>query len=332
MAHNIIYLLVFVFCAFISAMFSGSETGVYQLSRVRLRLGTEQKRFRYMILGKSLSDGPGLLVSLLLGNNLANYFATTSLTYLLLLYADYEQRAAVLATIFITPTFFVFCELIPKNLFFYRADDLMPAISPIIFVFDKAARLTGITAILKKLSRLGRFKSSEEVTGATSLSTSRGHFETILLETHEEGMLSNTQAEMVRRLGRISEVPLGTVMTPVTNVRVIDINSSRADLLEICGKYPFARYPVYDGQEANIIGIIDIYNCLTSEKEFTDLREMLKPVHRMSADMKVMNAIEIMQAENEKMALVTSGNQGRVVGIVTMKDLVEELLGELAEW
>lgn len=334
MVHNTIFLAVFVVCVLLAGLFAGAETGVYQLSRLRLRLGAEHRKLSFVLLSRSLRDSAALLISLLLGTNLAHYFATSSMTYLLLGAVETERRAELLATLIGTPIFFIFSELIPKNLFFYRADNLMPAVSPVIYVFDKAARLCGITPILKRLSHVHRHLGDPDLSpGGTSLSTSRGYFETILMETHEEGMLSRTQAEMVHRLGRISEMPVRMVMTPLAKVREVEAGSSRADLLEICRKYPFARYPVYDGWGGNIIGLIDIYDCLTSGREFTGLYDVTRPIRRIPSDTTVMDTIDIMQNEKEKMVLVTRSEQGRrPVGIVTMKDLVEELLGELVEW
>ena len=92
---------------------------------------------------------------------------------------------------------------------------------------------------------------------------------------------------------------------------------------------------VYERQPANILGFIDVYEPLTSPEEFTDLDNFIKPIQRIPSNTIVTDAINLMQTENQKIALVTrSGHarQERPVGIVTMKDLVEELLGELAEW
>ena len=334
MITKIIFPCVFIGCVFLAGLFAGAETGVYQLSRLRVRLGVEHKKFSFLVLSKILRDSAGLLISLLLWTNLAHYFATSSMTYLLLGTLETEHGAELFATAISTPIFFVFSELIPKNLFFYRADNLMPAVSPVVYLFDKAARLFGITGLLKKLSQIHRVsKGSDTASSGASLSTSRGYFETVLMETHEEGMLSSTQSEMVRRLGRISEMPVRTVMTPLTKARTVEVSSSKADLLDVCRKNVFTHYPVYDGWSSNIIGMIDIYECLTQKEDFTGLHGLMKQLRSIPSDTLVMDAIDMMQKESEKMILVTRVGHGqKPVGIVTMKDLVEELLGELAEW
>ena len=146
-------------------------------------------------------------------------------------------------------------------------------------------------------------------------------------------MLSSTQSEMVLRLGRISEMPVRTVMTPLTKTRTVEVNSSKTDLLDVCRENAFTHYPVYDGWSSNIIGMIDIYECLTEKKGFTSLHGLMKQLRSIPSDTLVMDAIDMMQKDSEKMILVTrAGHSHKPVGIVTMKDLVEELLGELAEW
>jgi CBS domain containing-hemolysin-like protein len=86
---------------------------------------------------------------------------------------------------------------------------------------------------------------------------------------------------------------------------------------------------------ANIIGYVNIYECLSSSDDFTDARGFLKPIRKIPANTSIIDAINILRNENQRILMVTkSGLTGaeRNIGIVTMKDLIEELVGELAEW
>ena len=94
----------------------------------------------------------------------------------------------------------------------------------------------------------------------------------------------------------------------------------------------FTRLPVYTSSAANIVGFINIYEPLNSSRHFTDLTGFIKPIPTLNADTIVIDAIGKMQTENMKIVLVTHGRRHRPVGIVTMKDLFEELVGELTEW
>jgi CBS domain containing-hemolysin-like protein len=126
-----------------------------------------------------------------------------------------------------------------------------------------------------------------------------------------------------------------SVMVPMSRVEAVDVKSDKLALLKKLGGSAFTRLAVYEGEATNIIGFVDMYEALSWSEEFADLRIFLKPIGRLDGDMAVTDAIHIMQSEKHKIVLVTrSGRGGREwpIGIVTMKDLAEELLGELAEW
>jgi len=338
MFENILLILAVVCCVILGGLFSGSETGLYQLSRLRLRLGVEKKQLPFVILGRCLRDSSGFLLSLLIGNNLVNYLATSLVTssFLSRFGAAYEHRAELFATLLMVPILFIFSELIPKNIFLYRADVLTPYFSPIFYTFYKPLNFSGILPALKFISSF--FARLVGVTAASRTviaSAQRQKVQAILQDTHEEGFLSPVQSDIINRLVGISHVHIGSVMVPIHNIETVDVNSDESELLNKLKKCAFTRLPVNDGRAGNIVGFISIYEALSSPEKFADLRGFVKPIRRLNADTAVIDAMNIMQKEKHKIALVVrAGRFGRQrpVGIVTMKDLVEELLGELAEW
>jgi len=157
----------------------------------------------------------------------------------------------------------------------------------------------------------------------------------LLRETHEEGILSSVQTDIVNRLVGISHVRLRAVMIPMSSVATVEVGSDRKALLDPLRKCAFTRLPVVEGQAANVIGFVPIYQVLCSSSEFADLRSFVEPIRKLDVETAVTDAINVMQKENLKIVLVTRTSRAgdeRPVGIVTMKDLVEELIGELAEW
>jgi len=322
----------------LGGLFSGSETGLYQLSRLRLRLGVEKKQLPFVILSRCLHDSSGLLLSLLIGNNLVNYLATSLVTssFLSRFGAEFEHRAEISATLLMVPILFIFSELIPKNIFLYRADVLTPYFSPVLYAFYKPLNWIGILPALKFISSsFARLMGLTASSGTVIATAQRNKVQAILQDTHEEGFLSPVQSEIVNRLVGISHVHIGSVMIPIHNVEMVDVNSDDSALLNKLNKCAFTRLPVTEGRDGNIIGFIGIYDALSSLEKFADLRGFIEPIRKLDADMTVIDAMNIIQKENHKIALVVkAGRLGRQrpVGIVTMKDLVEELLGELAEW
>jgi len=136
-----------MFFILLSGLFAGAETGVYQLNRLRLRLGIEKKIFSFMLLGRTLKDSNALLISLLVGTNLSYYIVTSLVTFILLGQVKTEHSAELFAAFITAPVLFVFAELIPKSLFFYRSDTLMPAVAPILFFSHKIFHLSGIVTV-----------------------------------------------------------------------------------------------------------------------------------------------------------------------------------------
>ena len=338
MNDNILVVLAVAFCVMLGGLFSGSETGLYQLSRLRLRLGVEKKQLPFVILGRCLHDSSGLLLSLLIGNNLVNYLATSFVTsaFLARLGAEFEHRAEFLATLLMVPILFVFSELIPKNLFFYRADMLMPTLSPALYAFYKALKWCGIVPLFKVISSLfARVAGMAGSSGTVMTSTQRHKVQAILKDTHEEGILSPVQGDIIKRLVSISHVRVRTIMIPISHVETIRVDSDRPAVLNKLNKCTFTRLLVTETGRGHILGFINIYETLGMSKEFSDLHDYIKPIRELDAEATVIDAINFMQTQNQRIALVTSAGRigrGKSLGIVTMKDLVEELVGELAEW
>ena len=336
MSSNITLILAVVFLVILAGIYAGAETGIYQLSRLRLRLGIEKKRLLFVMLGKALRDSPALLLSMLIGNNLAHYLATGIVTLLLLSKVEFARTAELFATVIIAPVLFVFSELIPKNIFFYRSDTLMPYLAPILLAFHKLFTWCGAVPLLKKISRIfARLTGSAPSPKMVIPAARSPYIKAILQETREEGFLSPVQTDIINRLASISEFSISSVMTPVNKLWAVNVTSDKSSLLQKLKKYAFTRLPVYDRWPANIIGFINVYDCLGSPEQFTDLYNFIKPIRKLSANTTVIDAINIMQNENQKIVLVTTASpvgREKPGGIVTMKALVEELLGELTEW
>ena len=336
MVNSTVLILVAVFGVVLSGLFAGAETGMYQLSRLRLRLGIEKRRLSSVILGKCVRDRSALLLSVLIGNNLTHYFVTSIVTYMLLSKVRVAHTAELFAAFITVPVLFVFGELIPKNIFFYRADYLMSLVAPLLLIFHKLFSWCGAVPLLKFMSGIfAKLAGSAAPLETVTTVVQRPHIRAIVAETREEGILSSVQTDIINRLVSISNTPIGAVMTPINKVEMVDASSDNSALLDKLKKCAFTRLPVADQRPANIVGFINIYEALSSPEQFTELRNFIKPIRKLTGNTTVIDAINIMQRENQKIVLVTRTGRGgreRPIGIVTMKDLVEELLGELAEW
>jgi CBS domain containing-hemolysin-like protein len=318
----------------LSGVFSGLETGIYRLSRLRLRLGAEKGDLRYVLLSRALRDGSALLLTLLVANNLVNYLATSSVTYLFLTVAS-EGRAELLATSTTAPLLFLFGESLPKNIFLYRADVLTPYLGPFLFVVHRVLTWSGVVPLLGLIARFFARLIGTPVPSREIMVSSRvHHVRKILRDTQEEGLLSRIQTDMIDRIADIAGLRLSTVMIPMSQVRAASLQTGRATIMDELRKHAFTRLLVWQNAPANIVGYVEVYEALASTEDFSSLERFLRPIRGLDADTLVMDAIEVLRREQAKIILVTRRRGAREVsvGIVTMKDLVEELLGELAEW
>jgi len=163
----------------------------------------------------------------------------------------------------------------------------------------------------------------------------RHHIRAIIADSREEAILSAVQTNIVSRLVDISDIRIRSVMTSISRVQMVDVKSDKSALLNKLKECDFTRLLVVDGQPTNIVGFINIYEALSSPEHFNDLHSFIKPIRNLGANTTIIEAISTMRSENQKIVFVmriSRTSREMPIGIVTMKDLVEELLGELAEW
>ncbi len=328
-------ILLTVLMVLTAGLFAGAETGIYRLSRLRLRLGVERGKWRAILLANAMQDSAGLLLSLLLGTNLAHYVATSLITGLFLGLVASERAAELYAMAVAAPLLFVLSELIPKNVFLHRANALTYFVAPLLYASHKVLTWCGVVPLLKLTARVFARLLGSPISPRDLIASRQSHqVRAILSDTREEGILSEVQTQMVDRIANIPDVRLGTVMVPLNLVRGVEIHADRTALLKELEKHAWTRLPVWQNTPFEIAGFINVYDVLGTDEEFTSLQTFLLPLRSLSDDTSITDAINIMRREQLKIVLVTHRRGQREVplGIVTMKDLVEELLGELAEW
>jgi putative hemolysin len=328
--------IVLALLAIVAAgLFAGSETGIYRLSRLRLRLGVERGKWPALLLADALRDSSGLLLSLLVGTNLAHYIATSLITGVFLGMVASERVAELYTMAVAAPLLFIFSDLIPKNVFLRRADTLTFFVAPWVYASHKIFTWCGAVPLLKLLARLGARLIGSPISPKAAIGSDQSHqVQAILHDTREEGLLSDVQTKMVDRIATIPGVRLSMVMIPLDRVHAVEMRSDRAALLGALTKRSLTRLPVWQNTPSEIVGYINVYDVLASGAEFTSLEEFLLPIRSLDADTPITEAINIMRREQLKIVLATRrrGRRDVPLGIVTMKDLVEELLGELSEW
>jgi len=321
--------------ALLAGFFAGSETGIYRLSRLRLRLNVERGKLLSILLAEVMRDSSGLLLSLLVGTNLCHNVATSVITSVFLDVSPSEHVAELYAALLMAPLLFISSELIPKNVFLHRADVLTSFAAPLLYVSHKAFTWCGVVPLLRLTSNLFARLIGSSASSRTMITSSQGYqVRAILHDTREEGLFSHVQTEIIDRIVNIPGLRLGAAMVPLSRVHVVAMRSDRSVLLNELRKHTFTRLLVWQDAPGNIVGFVNAYDVLACDEEFTSLEEFLVPIRTLDVHTLVIDVIAMMRRERVELVLVTHRRGARDVpaGIVTMKDLVEELMGELAEW
>ncbi|UCC30316.1 MAG: DUF21 domain-containing protein [Phycisphaerales bacterium] len=313
---------------FLSAFFSGAETGMYCVNRLRLGLAVKQRDGRALRLAGVLADQQGALSVMLIGTNMANYVTTAAVAYLFAELWHFGETDAELYTVaLLTPIVFVFGEVVPKNLFRLHADTLLPRGSRLLAFFNRLFRLIGLVWSLKRLAGV----INRLAGGATQHSLAfppKRRVAMLLQEALADNVLGEDQSDLIDRVCQLSETPLHAVMVPRNRVVVIGADVDRRGLMRMARRTGHAQLPVYESNQRHIIGLIKVDRLLQSDG-WQRVGECLEPPLALSPHETVGRAITRLKRAGRGMAVVTD-HGGQMLGIVTLKDLLKEVVGELA--
>jgi len=312
---------------FLSGFFSGAETGLYRVNRLRLQLGVQQRQPTAMRIARVIDDEQGALSVTLIGTNMANYVTTTAVAFLLASRFGFGQTNAEIYTVLVmTPVVFVFGEVVPKNLFQLHADTLLARGGFLLSLFDRFFRVTGCVWTLKHIaSVVGRRVSGPESGGAFG---PKRRVASLLQEALAGQTLAEEQSDLIDRGCRLSDTPLHAVMIPKNQVTLIRADTNRRSLLRVARRTGHAGLPVYESNARHIIGLAKVDQLLQAN-DWETVSEHLHPVLTLSAHETVTTALTELQRSGRGMVIVTDRG-GQMLGAVTVKDLLAELVGEVA--
>jgi len=314
--------VVLILATVLSGLFSGLETGLYVLNKVRLELraeagGRDAKRLRRL-----LRKPNNLLAVLLIGTNISSYsvaFALTAMFDLAGTGAATEWYSLGFGTLLL----FVLGDTVPKSVFHRLSETLTYRLSWALSVSDVLLKFTGLSYLMRAAAWLVMLPVRSRQGAATE-----GRLGEIFAEGQASGVLTHTQAVMVDRVMNIAGVKLADAMVAIEKAICIRRDTARAALMRMLRKHNYSRVPVRDAS-GDVVGILDVYDVLIDESVAVPAEKMTEPL-KLPAGMSVTEALYRLQRTRAMMAIVQK--DGRPVGIVTIKDLVEEIVGELEEW
>ncbi|MBR1677179.1 MAG: HlyC/CorC family transporter [Clostridia bacterium] len=319
-----VYITVIVALIAMSAFFSATETAYTSLNKARLKLLADGGK-KSARLALSLTENyDRLLFTILIGNNIVNIvLATLSTMLFATLIVDNAGVAATVSTAVSTVAVLIFGEVTPKTLAKEFPEKTACGVAYIIYFFviilyPLNLLFTGWKALLRKVFR---FKSEDVITEEELL--------TYVEEAKEDGTLDNNETELISSAIEFNDSEVGEILVPRVNVVAIDVNTPMEEIKKLFLDNGFSRLPVYRGSIDTIIGMIhekDFYHAL--ERGAKDIKGIITSMALATEHMKIPVLLRIMQKQKVHMAVVID-EYGGTLGIATLEDILEELVGEI---
>ena len=325
------YVLI-VLCLMGSAFFSGTEIAYTSLSKLKLKKARENPRGIEKLVLFIYDHFDNALSTLLIGNNLVNIAATSIATVLAVKLADSlggrieDDTASTIVTVVMTVAILICGEITPKMIARRCSDTIskwaaVPLMVLMVLLFP-AVLVSGW--IVKLFGLLWRRKDGAEVT------ITEEEFENILDTAEDEGVIDESETELLQSALEFTDLDAGDILTPRIDVVGFELNDSLETILEIVNDTQFSRYPVYERTVDHVVGILYIKHLL---KELAEGRQvslkdlMLEPVF-IPKSMKLHAIMDEFRSRRTHMAVVAD-EYGGITGIVTMEDVLEQLVGDI---
>ena len=320
---QIITLLVLVF---LSAFFSSAETAFSTVNRVRLRtLAQENNKGAARVL--AILDQYGKMLSaILIGNNIVNLSASSVATTLAI--RVWGSRAVGIMTGVLTFAILIFGEIIPKTWAMQRAESitliysglirtLMTVLTPLIFIIDTFSNW--ILRFLHISSEGNNFSITEK------------ELKTYVDVSHEGGVIESDERELIYNVFDFGDTVAKDIMIPRIQMTTVSLDASYQELLSTFQGSMFTRIPVYESDPDHIIGVVNIKDfILVKDKEKFQIKKILREAYYTYEYKSVSDLLMEIREKSLSIAFVLS-EYGATVGMITMEDMIEELVGEIRD-
>ena len=315
-------IIALVFLVACSAFFSASETAFSSLNQIRLKSRAEDgdaSAARVLAMAEKYDK---LLSTILIGNNIVN-IAAASIGTILFTRALGAERGATMSTIVLTIVVLIFGEVTPKSLAKEMPETVATAVSPMLNLL--MVLFTPLTWLFSQWKRLlGHFVHSTEEDTITE-----GELMTMVSEAENDGELTDRESELIRSAIEFDDVEGEEILTPRVDVVAVEDNTSLDEVAQTFAESGYSRLPVYHDTIDNIIGVVhekDFY--LARLKKETSLEELVKPTLYTTGSTQISQLLRTLREQHHHLAVVVD-EYGGTEGIITLEDILEELVGEI---
>ena len=305
-----------------SAFFSASETAFSSLNQIRLKSRAEDgdsSAARVLAMAEQYDN---LLSTILIGNNIVN-IAAASIGTILFTQMLGAERGATVSTIVLTIIVLIFGEVTPKSLAKEMPEKVATAVSPfLVLLMALMTPLTWLFTQWKKL--LGHFVHSGEADTITE-----GELMTMVSEAENDGELTDRESELIRSAIEFDDVEVEEILTPRVDVVAVEDDIPLEELAQTFAESGYSRLPVYHGTIDNIIGVVhekDFY--IARLKKATKIDDLVVPTLYTTGSTQISQLLRTLREQHHHLAVVVD-EYGGTEGIITLEDILEELVGEI---
>ena len=306
-----------------AAFFAVTETSMASASRSRIKASAERSDFRAKKTLYVLDNFDLAISTLLICTNIVHIAAASIVT--LAVTRKWGVSAVSISTIITTIVVFFAGEMLPKSVAKKYSDTLALSCAPVLCFFMKL-----FAPLSKLLTWIGQ-AAAKLTPGDSQISVTEDELYDIIEDMTEEGSLDEDQGDLISSALQFGDVTVESVLTPRVDIVAININSSHAELLSLIKSTNHSRLPVYEGSIDNIIGVLQIRKYIKAYLrlgENLDIKPMLDEVLFVHQSTNIDELLPILSRRKLNIAVVTD-NYGGTLGIVTVEDILEELVGEI---
>ena len=321
-----IQIVILVVLLILSGFFSSAETALTTLSSVKVRaLVAENPTRRILTLQKILDNKSKLISAILIGNNIVNISASSLMTSLVI--RVWGNAAVGIGTGILTMFVLVFGEIVPKTWAMCNNEKLSLAYSRVIYLLMQL--LTPIIFIIDKIS--GLFLGILHIDSSCRAIMTENELKTYVDVSHEDGVIEQEEKKLIYNVFEFGDSVAKDIMIPRIDMTTVDVNATYKELLAIFRESMYTRIPVYENEIDNIIGIVIVKDfLLINDTQHFKIRDIMREGYYTYEYKKTADLLIEMRLITSNVAFVLN-EYGATVGMITVEDLLEELVGEIRD-
>ena len=325
-SSDYIQLLMLILLVSLSAFFSSAETALTTVNRIRVRTLAEAGNKNAITLTKILENQGKMLSAILVGNNVANLTASSLSTTLVM--SIWGNKAISIGTGILTLVILVFGEISPKTISTLYSETIALKYAKIIYAFMTI--MTPVIYVVHILSssflrfiHVNPNKKQDSIT--------EDELRTIVDVSHEEGVIESEERKMINNVFDFGDSVARDIMIPRIDMTLVDVNATYEELIDIFREEMYTRIPVYEETNDNVIGIINMKDLLLTDNstDFNIRNFLREPLYTYEYKKTAELMIEMRQTCNN--VVIVLDEYGATAGMITLEDLLEEIVGEIRD-